>query len=330
MPLLEVRNLRVSVARGDARFDAVNDVSFSVEEGDAFGIVGESGSGKSLTLRAIMALLPGAARIESGEVVLDGKELAVKGRGARAQRRGRVAMVFQDPLSALNPVRRIGDQVAEVPHHVLGRSRSESRRRAIELLGLVGIPEAARRADSYPHQLSGGMRQRVAIAMALGAEPSLLLCDEPTTALDVTVQAQVLDLIDKLRKELGLAVLFVSHDLGVVRELCRDVAVMYTGRLVERGPTAELLQAPRHPYTLGLLEAVVDLDDAVGELRPIGGALPDPLNLPAGCTFHPRCPLATEECSMSVPPLTRVDDVEPDGVQPRESACFHFDLVQAP
>jgi oligopeptide/dipeptide ABC transporter ATP-binding protein len=329
-PFLEVRNLRVSVARGNARFVAVNDVSFSVEAGDAFGIVGESGSGKSLTLRAIMALLPVAARIESGEVLLDGEALALSGRGARAQRRGRVTMVFQDPLSALNPVRKIGDQVAEVPRHVLGRSRGESRRRALELLGLVGIPEPARRAEAYPHQLSGGMRQRVAIAMALGAEPSLLLCDEPTTALDVTVQAQVLDLIDKLRRELGLAVLFVSHDLGVVRELCRDVAVMYTGRLVETGPTTELLQTPRHPYTLGLLEAVVDLDDAVGELRPIGGALPDPLHLPSGCTFHPRCPLATEECSLSVPPLMPVSDASPVGVQPRESACFHFDLVAPP
>jgi oligopeptide/dipeptide ABC transporter ATP-binding protein len=330
-PLLEVRHLKVSVARGSARFDAVEDVSFSVEAGDAFGIVGESGSGKSLTLRAVMALLPGAARIEGGQVLLDGRELALTGRRARAQRRGRVAMIFQDPLSALNPVRKIGDQVAEVPQHVLGRSRGESRRRAIELLGLVGIPEPVRRAEAYPHQLSGGMRQRVAIAMALGAEPSLLLCDEPTTALDVTVQAQVLDLIDKLRVELGLGVLFVSHDLGVVRELCRDVAVMYTGRLVEKGPTAQLLQSPRHPYTLGLLEAVVDLDDAVGELRPIGGTLPDPLHLPSGCAFHPRCPLATEECSASVPPLVRVDDTGPAvAEQARESACFHYDLVEAP
>jgi oligopeptide/dipeptide ABC transporter ATP-binding protein len=330
-PLLEVRHLKVSVARSGARFEAVDDVSFSLEAGDAFGIVGESGSGKSLTLRAIMALLPGAARFEGGEVLLDGEELALEGRGARAQRRGRVAMVFQDPLSALNPVRKIGDQVAEVPRHVLGRSRSESRRRAIELLGLVGIPEPVRRAEAYPHQLSGGMRQRVAIAMALGAEPSLLLCDEPTTALDVTVQAQVLDLIDKLRLELGLAVLFVSHDLGVVRELCREVAVMYTGRLVEKGPTALLLQSPRHPYTLGLLEAVVDLDDAVGELRPIGGTLPDPLHLPSGCAFHPRCPLATPECMASVPPLVRVDGTtQASDEQTRESACFHYDLVEAP
>ena len=221
-PILEVRDLCVSIGRGDSRFTAVDGISFSVNAGDAFGIVGESGSGKSLTLRAIMALLPTSARLDSGVVVVEGEELATAGHAARVQRRARVAMVFQDPLSALNPVRTIGDQVAEVPRRVLKRSRSESRRRAIELLGLVGVPDPARRFDAYPHELSGGMRQRVAIAMALAAEPAILLCDEPTTALDVTVQAQVLDLIDKLRVELDLAVVFVSHDLGVVRELCQD------------------------------------------------------------------------------------------------------------
>jgi oligopeptide/dipeptide ABC transporter ATP-binding protein len=240
-------------------------------------------------------------------------------------------MVFQDPLSALNPVRTIGEQVAEVPRHVLGRTRHESRRRAIELLGLVGVPEPAHRFEAYPHELSGGMRQRVAIAMALASEPAVLLCDEPTTALDVTVQAQVLDLIDKLRVDLGLAVVFVSHDLGVVRELCQNVAVMYAGRIVEMGPTSELLHTPRHPYTLGLLHAVVDLDDPIGVLRPIGGTLPDPLHLPHGCAFHPRCPLASDECKINVPPLVRIGAADPsDTVRVRESACFHFDLVEAP
>jgi len=330
-PLLEVRDLRVSVARGDARFSAVDGVSFSVRAGDAFGIVGESGSGKSLTLRAIMALLPSAARLEGGAVLLEGSALAASGRRARVQRRARVAMVFQDPLSALNPVRTIGQQVAEVPRRVLGRSRVESRRRAIELLGLVGIPDPARRFEAYPHQLSGGMRQRVAIAMALATEPAILLCDEPTTALDVTVQAQVLDLIDKLRIELELAVVFVSHDLGVVRELCENVAVMYAGRFVEVGPTADLLRTPLHLYTLGLLRAVVDLDDPIGFLRPIGGTLPDPLHLPVGCALHPRCPLATPECSVNVPPLVRVGGTRaPVATQPRESACLHYDLVEAP
>ena len=330
-PLLEIRDLTVTVGRGGDRFTAVNSVSFSVRAGEAFGIVGESGSGKSLTLRAIMALLPASARLDGGGVLLDGQPLAATGHRAHAQRRARVAMVFQDPLSALNPVRTIGNQVAEVPRHVLGRSRRESRRRAIELLGLVGVPEPAGRAGAYPHELSGGMRQRVAIAMALAAEPTVLLCDEPTTALDVTVQAQVLDLIDKLRVELALAVVFVSHDLGVVRELCQNVAVMYAGRIVETGPTTELLRRPLHPYTLGLLRAVVDLDDPIGVLHPIGGALPDSRHLPGGCAFHPRCPLATEECESDVPPLTPVSAPEAPGVtDPRKSACFHFDLVEAP
>jgi oligopeptide/dipeptide ABC transporter ATP-binding protein len=329
--MLEIRNLTVTIGRADSRFTAVNDISFSVRSGEAFGIVGESGSGKSLTLRAIMALLPGAARLESGSVLLDGQSLSVAGHGARAQRRKRVAMVFQDPLSALNPVRKIGQQVAEVPRRVLGRSRAEAHRRAIELLGLVGVPDPVRRFDAYPHQLSGGMRQRVAIAMALASDPSILLCDEPTTALDVTVQAQVLDLIDKLRIELGLSVVFVSHDLGVVRELCQNVAVMYAGRIVEMGPTADLLQVPRHPYTLGLLNAVVDLDDSIGVLRPIGGTLPDPLHLPQGCAFHPRCPLATAECKADVPPLEFVSTTDaPDRQDSRKSACFHYDLVETP
>jgi oligopeptide/dipeptide ABC transporter ATP-binding protein len=321
----------VSVGRADSRFAAVDGISFSVGAGDAFGIVGESGSGKSLTLRAIMALLPSGARLERGAVLIDGHELAAAGHVARVKRRGRAAMVFQDPLSALNPVRTIGEQVAEVPRRVLKRSRSDSRRRAVELLGLVGVPDAARRFDAYPHELSGGMRQRVAIAMALAAEPSILLCDEPTTALDVTVQAQVLDLIDKLRVELDLAVVFVSHDLGVVRELCRDVAVMYAGRFVETGPTSELLQSPKHPYTLGLLRAVVDLDDEVGRLRPIGGTLPDPLHLPSGCSFHPRCPLASAECTSDIPALVQIRDSDERGdSSARASACFHVDLVEAP
>jgi oligopeptide/dipeptide ABC transporter ATP-binding protein len=319
--LLEVEDLTVQVRRGATKFLAVEGASFVVPVGGSFGIVGESGCGKSLTLRAVMALLPGAAEVVRGSVRLGGEELPVAGRQVRRSRRSRMAMVFQDPLSALNPVQTIGHQVAEVPLRVLGLSRRSARRRAVDLLGLVGIPDPASRADAYPHQLSGGMRQRVAIAIALAAEPELLLCDEPTTALDVTVQAQVLDLIDELRARLSLSVVFVSHDLGVVRELCEAVAVMYTGRIVETGPTSALLGGPSHPYTRGLLDAVADLDDPIGALRPIGGSLPDPLRLPTGCAFHPRCLLATAECEVSRPALAAARTAEGD----LSVACWHAD-----
>ncbi|MDX6569764.1 MAG: peptide/nickel transport system ATP-binding protein, partial [Gaiellales bacterium] len=217
-------------------------------------------------------------------------------------------------------------QVAEVPQRVLGMSRRRAHERAVELLGLVGIPDPSGRARAYPHQLSGGMRQRVVIAMALATNPSVLLCDEPTTALDVTVQAQVLDLIDEMRARLSLALVFVSHDLAVVRQLCENLAVMYTGRLVETGQTESVLAEPHHPYTLGLLEAIVDLDDPVASLHPIPGSLPDVTCLPRGCTFHPRCPLATAECTEAFPPLEPIHPSERD----RAVACYHADqLVRA-
>jgi oligopeptide/dipeptide ABC transporter ATP-binding protein len=322
-PILSVRDLVVRVDRPSGSFRAVDGVSFDVAAGGALGLVGESGSGKSLTLRALMALPPRSVVIESGSVVLDGTELPLGGRGARRARRGRMAMVFQDPLSALDPVQRIGDQVAEVPRRVLGMSRSHARARAIELLGLVGIPDPVRRAEAYPHQLSGGMRQRVVIAIALATEPAVLLCDEPTTALDVTVQAQVLDLIDEMRSRLQLALVFVSHDLAVVRQLCENLAVMYTGRFVETGPTDSMLAAPRHPYTLGLLDAIVDLDDSIATLHPIAGSLPDVTRPPSGCTFHPRCPLATDECVTARPPLEPIGPRADD----RATACFHADQL---
>jgi oligopeptide/dipeptide ABC transporter ATP-binding protein len=322
-PLLSVRDLRVRVNRSSGSFLAVDGVSFDLAAGSALGLVGESGSGKSLTLRALMALPPRSVEIESGSVVLGGEELPLTGASARRLRRGRMAMVFQDPLSALDPVQTVGDQVAEVPRRVLGMSRGRARDRAVELLRLVGIPDPARRAHAYPHQLSGGMRQRVVIATALATEPSVLLCDEPTTALDVTVQAQVLDLIDEMRARLNLAIVFVSHDLAVVRELCETVSVMYTGRLVETGPTARVLARPLHPYTLGLLDAIVDLDDPIASLRPIPGALPDVTRLPSGCPFHPRCVFATAECSAVRPELLAFGPPE-DG---RATACFHSDRL---
>ena len=323
--VLRVSDLTVSVGRGERRFVAVRDVGFEVPAGGSLGVVGESGSGKSLTLRALMALLPRGVRAERGVVELAGEPLPFTGPAARRARRGRLAMVFQDPLSGLDPVYTVGDQLAEVPRRVLGASAGASRRRAVELLRLVGMPDPERRAHAFPHQLSGGMRQRVLIAMALASEPKVLLCDEPTTALDVTVQAQVLELLDDLRRRLGVAVVFVSHDLAVVRQVADELAVMYTGRVVETGPANEVLSNPAHPYTLGLLEAVVDLDGTAHAPRAIPGALPDLAHVPSGCPFHPRCRFASEDCALSDPGFRYLGD----GGAERGTACKYPERVMA-
>ena len=323
-PALEVRDLALSVGDRHGRWRVVDGVSFAVEAGRSLGIVGESGSGKSLTLRGVMALTPASVRIDSGTVALAGEPLPLHGRRTRSARRGRLAMIFQDPLSALDPVHPAGAQVAEIAQQVGGHSRRAAWARAVELMDLVGIREASRRARDYPHQLSGGMRQRVMIAMALASDPAVLLCDEPTTALDVTVQAQVLDLLDALRRDLQLALVFVSHDLAVVRSICEEVAVMYAGRFVETGPTAALLEHPRHPYTLGLRQAVVDVDDAGRTPRSIPGELPEPGRLPPGCPFHPRCAFADDPCRQ------RTVELESHGEPGRAVACLHPDRVPAP
>jgi oligopeptide/dipeptide ABC transporter ATP-binding protein len=323
-PVLAVRGLDVSVSRGPRRLLAVEDVGFEVPEGGSLGIVGESGSGKSLTLRALMALLPPAARAESGVVDLAGQPLPLSGPDARKSRRRRLAMVFQDPLSGLDPVKNVGVQVAEVPRRVLGESRPASWRRAIELLGLVGLPDPERHARSFPHQLSGGMRQRVVIAMALATEPKVLLCDEPTTALDVTVQAQVLELLASLRNRLGVAIVFVSHDLAVVRQVCDQLAVMYAGKFVETGPASDVLDRPSHPYTLGLLEAVVDLDEPNRAPRSIPGMPPDLAQLPPGCPFAPRCRFESLDCTVAKPPLSPFGPASP----PRATRCIHPERLE--
>jgi peptide/nickel transport system ATP-binding protein len=323
---LQVEGLTVTVPAAGGRAEVVHDVSFAAAHGEAIGLVGESGSGKSMTLRATMALLPRVASADAGSVVLDGEPLPFAGRHARTLRRGRIALVFQDAASALDPVRTVGSQIGEVAHRVAGLGRADTRTRTLELLELVGIRDPARRARSYPHELSGGMRQRAMLAVALAGEPSALLCDEPTTALDVTVQAQVLALIGELRHRLSLAVVFVSHDLAVIRQVCELVSVMYAGRIVETGPTAAILDRPRHPYTRGLLEAVVDLDSSDAMPEPIPGVVPElaaPGLLPPGCPFAPRCPLAGPECSVAEIPLEWIDSE-------RRVACLHHDLVPAP
>ena len=317
-PALQVEGLVVEIMRDRERFRAVDGVSLTVELGKSIGLVGESGCGKSLTLRAIMGLLPERAVVSAGRVTAAGADLPLAGKRVAAARRGRLGMIFQDPGTALDPVMTCGYQIAEAPRRVLGMSRSRADARALELLRLVGIPDAERRMRSYPHELSGGTRQRVMIAIALSSEPKVLLCDEPTTALDVTIQAQILRLLVDLQEEMGLSIVFVTHELALVGELCQDVRVMYAGRLVESGRTADVLARPLHPYTIGLLRSAVDLDVDVSAPVPIPGSLPDPLNRPVGCAFHPRCFLARPGCEAADVPLAPAGDG-------RASACLYVD-----
>lgn len=315
-----VCDLSVELQREGTTIRPVNDVSFSVERGRSLAIVGESGSGKSVTLRAILGLLPRGGRVSSGHVIVEGRTLKESRRNLGRGRDAHLSIVFQDPLAALNPVLTVGAQIAEAPRFVLGFSRRAARERALELLRLVGIPDPVRRYEAYPHELSGGTRQRVMIAVALSSEPRVLLCDEPTTALDVTIQAQVLALLADLRREEGLALVFVTHDLGVAAQVADDLAVMYAGRLVETGPVSEVLAAPRHPYTVGLLESAIDVETPEKIPLAIPGSLPDLSRLPSGCSFHPRCALATPECATT--------DVELWSVgHGRASACLHADLL---
>jgi oligopeptide/dipeptide ABC transporter ATP-binding protein len=303
-PLLEVRDLAVAFPTRDGLFCAVDGVSFRVGEGEPVALVGESGCGKSLTALALLRLVPPQGRIAGGEVLLKGRDLLRLPESELRSARGKeLAMVFQEPQTALNPVLTVGYQIAEavLAHERVPRKTAADRAR--ELLTLVAIPDPARRMRAYPHQLSGGMRQRVMIAMALACRPALLVADEPTTALDVTVQAQVLDLLEELRARLGMALLLITHDLGVVARTVRRVYVMYCGKVVEEGPVEGILEDPGHPYTRGLLESVPRMGRRTRRLSAIPGAVPPPGKLPPGCPFAPRCPLATEACAASVPAL---------------------------
>jgi oligopeptide/dipeptide ABC transporter ATP-binding protein len=299
VPLLEVDDLRVAFPTRRGLLYAVDGVSFSIGPGEVLGIVGESGSGKSVTCRAILGLVPAPGAILGGQVRLAGRDLVgMRPRHLRALRGRDVAMVFQDPRSALNPVFTIGHQIVEVLTQRRDYRRPDARTRAIELLDRVGIPAPAKRMDAYSHELSGGMRQRVMIALALAGEPRLLIADEPTTALDVTIQDQILHLLLELRSETGMSVILVSHDLGVIAQTCDHVAVMYAGRLVEKSPVDTIFRAPAHPYTRALLDAIPRLHGAGAgdELRPIPGQPPDLAALPPGCVFAPRCPLVRPGC----------------------------------
>ncbi len=325
-PLLSVRGLCVTVGRGPVAMPVVQELSLGLPLGGALGLVGESGSGKTSTLRAILGLLPAAARISAGSVLFDGTDLTRAGaRQLRAVRGGQIGVVWQDPLASLDPVMRAGDQITEAvrAHAPAGRpvSRAAARARALDLMRQVELPDVERTARRYPHELSGGQRQRIVIASAIAAHPRLLLADEPTTALDVTVQDQVLTLLSRLRAELGLALLLVTHDLAVVAQTCDQVAVMYAGRIVESGPVRAVFAAPRHHYTRGLLRAAPSLDKPGVLPQGIPGT-PAASVATAGCAFAPRCPAADQVCREVTPPLAGAGG-QLGGAGGQLAACHH-------
>jgi peptide/nickel transport system ATP-binding protein len=306
--LLDIRELRTAFTTEAGTFNAVDGVSFALPEGRTLGLVGESGCGKSVTALSIMGLVAApAGRVTGGQIFFEGTDLLqLPPKRMREIRGDRIAMIFQEPMTSLNPAFTIGDQVVEgiLRHRDIGRD--EARRQAIAMLERVRIPSAERRFHEHPHKLSGGMRQRAMIAMALACKPRLLIADEPTTALDVTIQAQILELMRRLRDETGTAIILITHDLGVVAELAQDVAVMYSGRIVEKAPVEDLFALPQHPYTIGLLGSIPKLHLEQARLPAIEGQVPDPLSAPSGCRFAPRCPFATEKCRAEEPPLGEV------------------------
>jgi oligopeptide/dipeptide ABC transporter ATP-binding protein len=322
MALLAVHNLVTQFKTSHGRFKAVDGVSFVLEREETLGVVGESGCGKSVTLRSIVRVLPRGARITGGQVLYGERDITRLSQRAMARIRGReIAMILQDPMTALNPVYTVGDQLTEALRETRGLRGVAARARAVELLRLVQVPDPERRLGSYPHQLSGGLAQRVVIAIALSAEPKVLLADEPTTALDVTVQAQILGLLRELRQELRMAMVLVTHDLGVVAQACSRVAIMYAGRIVEEGTAEQIFTRPRHPYTVGLIESIPRVDSPLYQRLPsIPGTPPDLMKPPTGCPFAPRCPLATDECRTRAVGLV---EAEPSHLV----ACWRHDLV---
>jgi peptide/nickel transport system ATP-binding protein len=322
--LLEVKNLKTGFKTDDGHFLAVDDISFKLEEGKTLGIVGESGCGKSVTALSVMRLIPTPpGKIEGGEILFNGKNLlALSDEEMRKIRGNDIAMIFQEPMTSLNPVFTIGNQIGEaIELHQKGLSKAQIREKTIDMLKLVGIPEPSKRVDDYPHQLSGGMRQRVMIAMALSCNPRLLIADEPTTALDVTIQAQILDLVRKLQKDFKASMILITHDLGVVAETCDDVAVMYAGKIVEYGSVEDIFYRPKHRYTQGLLNSIPHFETGhrLKRLETIPGLVPSMFNLPKGCRFQDRCKFKQADCEAGLPALSSISG--PSGKH--MAACLH-------
>ncbi len=308
-PMLQVKNLTTSFTTDSGEVHAVNGISFNLDRGRALGIVGESGSGKSVTAYSIMRILSDNGRVESGQVLFDGRNILEYPESEMRQFRGeRISIIFQDPMTSLNPVFTVGSQLSEAIRLHTNRTRKEAAERALELLKLVGVNEPDKRLKQYPHQLSGGMRQRVMIAMALACEPDILIADEPTTALDVTIQAQILELMRSLQKQLGMAIIMITHDLGVIAEMCDEIIVMYAGRICERGTAQEIFYNPRHAYTRGLLRSIPRMSETHEKLVPIAGSPVDLLNLPQGCAFASRCDQAMRICLTEQPEEIWIND----------------------
>ncbi|ADD07199.1 ABC-type transport system ATP-binding protein (probable substrate dipeptide/oligopeptide) (plasmid) [Natrialba magadii ATCC 43099] len=322
MSLLEVEDLQTYFFTSDGVVRAVDGVSFEVETGESLGLVGESGAGKSVAVKSLMGLIREPGRIVNGSIKYDGQELTdLSEQELRRDIRGNeISIIFQDAMSALNPVFTVGEQIEEVIVENTDRSPKEARERAIELLDDVGIPDPEQRIDEYPHQYSGGMQQRAMIAMALACDPQLIIADEPTTALDVTIQAGILELFEDIKEKYETSMVYVTHDLGVVREVCDRVAVMYLGRVVESAPYEELYRNPKHPYTQSLINSVVTPDETLDELNPIGGTMPSAVSPPSGCRFRTRCSVEFGECSQLTPPLYDVSDDET-----HTAACLRYD-----
>ena len=321
-PLLRVQGLRIGVPRPDGSATTlVHDVSFDIAPGERYGLVGESGSGKSMTLRAIAGLLPRGVKVLGGRIEFAGSDLLTMPPGQRRLLMGpKISMIFQEPMTALNPTMRVGRQVSEGPRRHFGLSRSAADKLAVEMLALTGIPDPRRRAQAYPHELSGGLRQRIMIAMALSCKPSVVLCDEPTTALDVTVQDQVLRLLAQLCEEMGSSLVFVTHDLAVVSQTCSRMSVMYAGRLMEQGGVRHVYEAPRHPYTEALFASAPDFDEPERELVAIPGLPPSLTNPPPGCPFAPRCAHSVDDCDAGPKALLAVGPG-------RRTACDRVDAI---